>query len=204
MRLFRNETKEWYHIFVNGEEIVCTGGHPFYVVDKGFVEAKDLKTSDKLLLSSGKCVTIEEIQVEQLSEPETTYNFEVADFHTYYVSKSNVLVHNKCKISELDKSKIDQTGIENVNSKYGTYDVTYSDGSHYVGKGGKGRMWRSAADHATNTRSVVSVKWKAASSNRMAFMREALWMRNYKAYDITLLNKIASPGFKMAGWIWRP
>ena len=96
VRLFRNQTREWYHVFVDGEEIVCTGGHPFYVVGEGFVEAKDLKTSDKLLLSSGKCVTIEEIQVEQLFEPETTYNFEVADFHTYYVSESNVLVHNEC------------------------------------------------------------------------------------------------------------
>ena len=48
------------------------------------------------MCSSGKCVTIEEIQVEQLSEPETTYNFEVADFHTYYVSGSNVLVYNDC------------------------------------------------------------------------------------------------------------
>ena len=97
MRLFRNETKEWYHIFVNGEEIVCTGGHPFYVVDKGFVEAKDLKISDKLLLSSGKRVIIEEVQVEQLEKTETTYNFEVADFHTYYVAENNVLVHNDCK-----------------------------------------------------------------------------------------------------------
>lgn len=26
VRLFRNETKEWYHICVNGKEIVCTGG----------------------------------------------------------------------------------------------------------------------------------------------------------------------------------
>ncbi len=33
VRLFRNETKEWYHIHVDGEEIVCTGGHPFYVLN---------------------------------------------------------------------------------------------------------------------------------------------------------------------------
>ena len=35
------------------------------MVGEGFVEAEDLKISDKLLLSSGKCVTIEEIQVKQ-------------------------------------------------------------------------------------------------------------------------------------------
>ena len=110
VRLFRNETKEWYHIFVNGEEIVCTGGHPFYVVGEGFVEAKDLKISDKLLLSSGKCVIIEEVQVEQLATPETTYNFEVADFHTYYVSESNVFVHNKCIFDELGVKDFNEIG----------------------------------------------------------------------------------------------
>ncbi len=26
-------TKEWYHVHVNSEEIICTGGHPFYVLN---------------------------------------------------------------------------------------------------------------------------------------------------------------------------
>ena len=38
-RLFRNTTEEWYHIRVNGEEIVCTGGHPFYVLNAENVES---------------------------------------------------------------------------------------------------------------------------------------------------------------------
>ena len=48
------------------------------------------------MLSDGSCAIIEAIQVEPLSTPETTYNFEVADYHTYYVSGSKVLVHNMC------------------------------------------------------------------------------------------------------------
>lgn len=39
---------------------------------------------------------MEKIEIAQLAEPETTYNFEVADFHTYYVTEKNILVHNKC------------------------------------------------------------------------------------------------------------
>ena len=31
-----------------------------------------------------------------MSDPETTYNFEVAEFHTYYVGENEVLVHNTC------------------------------------------------------------------------------------------------------------
>ncbi len=48
------------------------------------------------MLSDGTYAIIEAIDVEILKSPETTYNFEVEDFHTYYVSDSNVLVHNKC------------------------------------------------------------------------------------------------------------
>lgn len=100
VQLFRNETKEWYHVFVDGEEIICTGGHPFYVIGKGFVPAKDLKEGEFLQLADCTTVSIYKITVERLEEAETTYNFEVEDFHTYYVSESNVLVHNRCWSSE--------------------------------------------------------------------------------------------------------
>ena len=97
VRLFRNETKEWYHIHAAGEEIICTPNHPFYVIGKGFVEAKDLKGFEILLKSNGVQVSIDSIEIEELEEAETTYNFEVADFHTYYVTENNILVHNDCK-----------------------------------------------------------------------------------------------------------
>ena len=96
VRLFRNKTQEWHHVFVNGEEIVCTAEHPFFVDGKGFVPAKELKERDNLLLSDGSKVEIESLKTEHVEIPETTYNFEVKDFHTYYVSHSNVLVHNVC------------------------------------------------------------------------------------------------------------
>ena len=48
------------------------------------------------MLSTGEDVTIKRVEVEALTEAETTYNFEVADFHTYYVTDKDVLVHNKC------------------------------------------------------------------------------------------------------------
>ena len=107
VQLFRNETKEWYHIFANGEEVVCTAEHPFFVPEKNqFIPAKDLKIEDMLLLSCGECVKIELIKVEKLDLLETTYNFEVADFHTYYVSESKVLVHNKCVVKDGDYQAI--------------------------------------------------------------------------------------------------
>ena len=54
------------------------------------------KKYNKLLLSDGSYGIIKSIKVEKLSEPETTYNFEVEDFHTYFVGTNEVLVHNAC------------------------------------------------------------------------------------------------------------
>ena len=95
-RVFRNTTDKWYHLTVDGEEIVCTPLHPFYVVGVGFKHAKDLRLTDLLLTSQGNCAKIQSIVVEKLSTPEVTYNFEVEDFHTYYVADAKILVHNSC------------------------------------------------------------------------------------------------------------
>ena len=105
VRLFRNKTQEWHHVFVNGEEIVCTAEHPFYVDGKGFVPARELKERDNLLLSDGSKVEIDSLKTEHVEIPETTYNFEVKDFHTYYVSHSNVLVHNVCEKAAMRAAK---------------------------------------------------------------------------------------------------
>ena len=67
-----------------------------------WIEAKELKKDDKLLLSDGSYGIIISVKIEELESPETTYNFEVADFHTYYVSDSNVLVHNRCVAKDGD------------------------------------------------------------------------------------------------------
>ena len=97
VRLFRNETEEWVHITVNGEDITCTPTHPFYVPQEGWTNAIDLRAGDILVMLNGEYVVIEQVQHELLESPEITYNFEVEGFHTYYVGLENILVHNKCK-----------------------------------------------------------------------------------------------------------
>lgn len=57
------------------------------------------------MLSDGTYAIIEAIDVEVLKSPETTYNLEVEDFHTYYVSDSNVLVHNRCEYFEATRTE---------------------------------------------------------------------------------------------------
>ena len=44
---------------INGEDIVTSETHPFYVNDRGFVNAGELTLSDKLLNTHGSHLSIE-------------------------------------------------------------------------------------------------------------------------------------------------
>ena len=82
---------------MNGEEIVTTVDHPFYVQGRGFVEAGKLLVGDKLLDVNGNILLVEKFYIELTEKPVTVYNFQVEDFHTYLVGRLGVLVHNASK-----------------------------------------------------------------------------------------------------------
>ena len=106
------------------------------------------------MLSDGTYAIIEAIDVESLETAETTYNFEVECFHTYYVSESNVLVHNMCKPESpkklndqyLKKNNIDahkfKKSILGKKAKISRYDIFVDtvDDSLWLGTKLKGSM----------------------------------------------------------------
>lgn len=65
-----------------------------------------------LVLSNGEYVIIEKIEHELLESPVLVYNFEVEDFHTYYVSELGVLVHNMCRPDS--PVKVSNNALKNV------------------------------------------------------------------------------------------
>ena len=79
---------------INGEEIVTTVDHPFYVKNQGFIKTGELIVGDELLDVNGNVLLVENFDVELTEEPTTVYNFQVEDLHTYHVSGFGVLVHN--------------------------------------------------------------------------------------------------------------
>ena len=112
-----NQTDELVHIFVDGEEIISTPMHPFYSPVKGWTDACKLRAGDILVLVNGDYVVVEKVQHEILEAPVTVYNFQVEDYHTYFVA-NGVLVHNKCGMTnkkatvaakELGYSKVPNT-----------------------------------------------------------------------------------------------
>jgi hypothetical protein len=58
-----------------------------------WTEARDLKSGDLMFTADGKLLTISSIEVD--GREETVYNFEVEDFHTYFVGESGIWVHNQ-------------------------------------------------------------------------------------------------------------
>ena len=97
LRTFRKESDVLIHVFVNGEEIETTAVHPFWVENR-WVSAKDLKEGDLLTLADGSAARISGVYGEKLDEAVVVYNFEVEEFHTYYVTEAGVLVHNANKV----------------------------------------------------------------------------------------------------------
>lgn len=97
VQTFVNETNEIVHIYTNGEKITATPEHPFWVSERGWIGAIYLRAGDHLpSLQNGEHIIVERIQHELLNNPIPVYNFEVQDFHTYFVSNSCILVHNTC------------------------------------------------------------------------------------------------------------
>ena len=95
-RTFINKTNSIVKITVDSEEINTTPKHPFWVIDKGWMNAEELEVGDKLLRNDNSISIVKSICTETLTEGKNVYNFEVADYHTYFVSDLGILVHNKC------------------------------------------------------------------------------------------------------------
>lgn len=118
---FVNESDELIHIEVGNERISTTPNHPFYVPQKGFVKAIDLRAGDVLWTVNGEYVIVEQIQHEILESPVKVFNFRVSENHTYFVGNSRIGVHNaECseQIINPNEAKIESLREQLPDSKY--------------------------------------------------------------------------------------
>lgn len=120
--LFQREVEETYNLTVGGRVITTTDEHPFWIVDEGWVKAKDLVAGDLLTTSDGKELAIEKIEIKR--EHVVVYNFQVKDFHSYFVSNLGVWTHNSCFDAGAFEKKISNM---NVNEKVALVRTTAAD-----------------------------------------------------------------------------
>jgi RHS repeat-associated protein len=102
-QLFVHEVDTLVHVKIKGTKISNTEEHPYWVDGKGWVEAKNLHKGDRVVLANGEKASVESVTKEKLATPVKVYNFEVADWHTYFVADLGVLVHNDCSPKGTDK-----------------------------------------------------------------------------------------------------
>ncbi|MNW46865.1 hypothetical protein D3C74_241790 [compost metagenome] len=99
--LFQKQADEIYKVYIGDEIIEATAEHPFWLDGKGWTEVKYLKVGDLLVTSGGATLAIDNIEKEPREA--TVYNFEVADFESYFVSNLGIWVHN-CALQNVYKS----------------------------------------------------------------------------------------------------
>lgn len=76
------------------EKIRSTHEHPFFVVNKGWTPANQLVPGNKVYLIDGQGVIFQERK--PLSDPQTVYNLEIENDHSFFVGNQGLLVHNAC------------------------------------------------------------------------------------------------------------
>lgn len=103
VQIFRVEATELIHLQAGDVRIDTTPEHPFWVEGYGFKKAGELAEGDYVETAEGKLLLVKKTTREYLTEPVIVYNFEVEDWHTYYVSEDEILVHNTCMVTKSGK-----------------------------------------------------------------------------------------------------
>lgn len=96
-KIVRTMVRESDHIielYTEEEIIETTVEHPFLTED-GWKDAADLQTGDKIKNKNKEDIEIKDIKFSY--KPKKVYNFEVSNWHTYFVGTLTWLVHNAKK-----------------------------------------------------------------------------------------------------------
>ena len=78
----------------NNKVITSTEKHQYYVLDKGWIRAYELKVGDVLSASIGGKTSIKNIEVLNLDNSVNVYNLTIANNHNYLITENEILVHN--------------------------------------------------------------------------------------------------------------
>jgi RHS repeat-associated protein len=105
LQTFARSATATIDLYIDGEKITTTEEHPFWVPEVGWVAAQDLNVGTYLQTKTESWLDIDRIDVH--TGITQVYNFEVAGFHTYFVSELGLLVHNACEII-VEKNSFEQ------------------------------------------------------------------------------------------------
>ncbi len=78
----------------DGEVIITTPEHPFWVLQRGWIPARHLDAGDQLTSDLGQPIALTRVATSVLTQPVAVFNFTVDEVHNYYVGTAHVLVKN--------------------------------------------------------------------------------------------------------------
>jgi hypothetical protein len=96
-----------------------TEEHPWRTSAGAWVETRDLSPGTRLVSAGGARVVV--VSLKNTNHVEATYNFEVADFHTYFVGPEGLWVHNSCapeKFAKQMAKRIEKALGKNARNKF--------------------------------------------------------------------------------------
>lgn len=157
------------------ERFETTDDHPWWVRGQGWNTTEELAAGMVVSTRDDRHMVI--VSVQKTDRVENTYNLTVADFETYFVGKSRVLVHN-CPT--------------------GSYTNTHESGIKYFGKGDEQRAKVSGEIKAKEHNDpLAKTETESAPNDRESFKQEAKNLATDGGPESpTNYNKIESPGKK--------
>ena len=180
--VFVNEVKELVHLKVENQEIKTTSTHPFWVEGIGWVDAGELKPGDRLVMYSGEVLEVKEAYVEYLDRPVKVYNFEVEDWHTYFVSEYNVFVHNT---QGCGGSGVRSGGRSKAEQGFNTFN----EAKKALGPAGEGKQWHHIVEQSQIKKSGFDPNKIHNTSNLIAIDKvthaKISGYYNTKSFDFT-------------------
>lgn len=191
------ETHTIHFIAVNeNDPIKTTAYHPFYVEERGWVSAINLKKGDRLITLDGFAL-VTSVRKERYEEPVAMYNFHVEDWVSYFVSELNIYVHNggSCKGSKTPggKGKGDKFKWGNSKSKP-TYGHTFTE--H-----GAKKTSQQLTDRAHDLEHQVG-KWE--NDQKAADFIADVAKRGEGTYDVQLPSDVSGRSFLPKGTEIKP
>ena len=103
VRTMVREIDHTIELYTEEEFIETTAEHPF-LTDNSWKDATDLQTGDKIRSRNEEDIEIKDVKFSY--RPRKVYNFEVSNWHTYFVGALQWLVHNAC-LKELARKGIE-------------------------------------------------------------------------------------------------
>ena len=92
--VIKSNTIDTYVVTIGKNSVEMSPKHQVYVIDKGWVRAYDLKVGDAMFDINGEKVSINNIEFKRYSTPIDTYNLTIEGNSNYFVTNTQVLVHN--------------------------------------------------------------------------------------------------------------